>query len=123
MSLRFTAARSDFTIDGSRLVFSDVDVTGANSAIKAHGTYGLAKHQLDFNAKLFPFGKSRTLPQELIGGVLMPLSEVLEVRLTGDVENPSWVFENGPTNFIRNLAGAGEPKGAPPGPPAAPKTK
>jgi hypothetical protein len=98
-------------------------VTGANSAIKARGAYGLANHQLDFNAKFFPFGKSRTFPQELIGGVLMPLSEALEVKLTGDVESPSWVFENGPFNILRNLAGESRTGPAPAAPPAAPKTK
>jgi AsmA-like C-terminal region len=121
-SLRFTAAKGDFRIDSSRLVFSNVDITGANSAIEARGTYGLQNHQLDFNAKCYPFRKSRSLPQELIGGVLTPLSEFLEVKLTGDVENPSWVFEHGPTNFFRSLSAASHGDAVPP-PASPPKAK
>jgi hypothetical protein len=111
-SLRFTSARADFKIDGRHLDFSDVSVTGANSAIRADGSYELDTHALDFKARFFPFQKSKTLPQVLIGSVLAPLSEFLEVRLGGSVENPSWAFERGPTNFIRSLA-TPEPSGQP----------
>jgi hypothetical protein len=118
-SLRFTLARADFKIEGRGLDFSDVNVTGANSAIRAHGTYAMDTHQLDFKAKFYPFQKSKTLPQELMGGVLAPLSEFLEVKLTGSIENPVWEFEHGPTNFFHNLAAPGPPAAKPAASPAA----
>jgi len=134
-SLRFTAARADFKIDGANLVFPSVNVTGANSAIEAHGTYDLDRHRLDFNAKFFPFLKSKSLPQELMGKVLAPLSEFLQVKLSGSLDNPQWVFENGPSNFLHKLAPPAPsavaapsapvavPTSPPPPPPAAKSAK
>ncbi|MDB6167854.1 MAG: hypothetical protein JWM88_718 [Verrucomicrobia bacterium] len=113
-SLRFTAARANFKVDGPRLVFSDIAATGANSAIDAHGSYDLRERQLDFKARLKPFQESKFLPSLLIGAVLTPFTSVLEVKLTGTIDKPSWAFVNGPTNFFRNLAKPSE--AAPPKP-------
>jgi hypothetical protein len=89
-ALRFTSARGDFKIEGRRLEFPNIKVTGANSNIEAHGTYSLDRHELDVKAKIFPFGQSKLLPEMLVGAVLAPLSDVFEMRLTGSVEKPSW---------------------------------
>ncbi|MGH7995585.1 MAG: AsmA-like C-terminal region-containing protein [Opitutaceae bacterium] len=103
-ALRFTAAHADFRIDGPRLVFPDIAVTGANSAISAHGVYSLERGQLDFLARLDPFEESRALPQKFMDVLVTPLSGVLEVRLIGPIDKPEWVFANGPTNWLRNAA-------------------
>jgi hypothetical protein len=100
-SLRFTAGQANFHLAGPRLEFPSVTVTGANSAISAHGTYSLETHQLDFRARLNPFQESRALPQKFMDVFLTPLSGVLEVRLTGPIEKPSWVFANGPGNWLK----------------------
>ncbi|MBS0663197.1 MAG: hypothetical protein JSR48_08015 [Verrucomicrobia bacterium] len=118
-SLRFTAARANFTIDGGDLTFSEVTATGANSAIRAHGRYALRERQLDFKARVNPFQESTFLPTVLIGAVLMPFSNVLEVKLTGTLDKPAWDFVNGPTNFIRNLTRPATPAATTP---AAPET-
>ena len=111
-SLRFTTAHASFNLDGQQLVFSDVTVTGANSAIAAHGTYGLDQHQLDFRATVSPFKESKSLPQKFMDVMLTPLSDALAVRLVGTIDKPKWTFVNGPTNFLRNL----EPDSPPPSP-------
>jgi hypothetical protein len=103
-SLRFTTARASFKVDGPKLEFSQVNLTGANSAIDAHGSYQLEKHELDFTARVNPFQESTFLPMALVGAVLSPFTTVLEVKLTGQLEKPSWAFTNGPTNFLRNLS-------------------
>jgi hypothetical protein len=103
-SVRFTAARANFKVDGPKLIFDNITATGANSAIDAHGSYDLKDRQLDFKARLNPFQESKFLPSVLIGAVLTPFSSVLEVKLTGTIDKPSWAFVNGPTNFFRNLA-------------------
>ena len=103
-SLRFTAARATFKINGTKLDFSQINVTGANSAIEAHGNYALDLHTLDFTARVNPFQESTFLPTALLGAVLSPFSSVLEVKLTGQLDKPKWAFVNGPTNFLRNLA-------------------
>ncbi len=108
-TLRFTSLQTDFQINGPLLEMPDLKLTGANSAIAAHGHYDLEHQQLNFNAKLFPFGESKFIPQALIGALLSPLSQILEVKLTGTLDKPSWAFVRGPTNFFRNLAGAPQP--------------
>jgi hypothetical protein len=116
-SLRFNTARTNFKVDGPRLNFTDVAVTGANSAITGRGTYALDRRVLDFNAKIYPFQESSLFLKSLVGAVLTPFSNVFEVKLTGTLEHPDWSFVIGPTNFFRNLTA--EPAAAP----LAPATK
>ena len=37
--------------------------------------------------------------------MLTPLSNALEVKLTGTLVKPEWSFVIGPTNFLRSLSG------------------
>lgn len=108
-SLRFNTAHADFTVDGPRLIFPAVNITGANSAIRAHGTYAMDRRDLDFNAKVYPFRESTTLLQSLAGTVLMPLSSALEVKLTGPLDQPKWAFVIGPSNLFRTLTQPTQP--------------
>lgn len=103
-SLRFTAARANLKINGPALVFTELDVTGANSAIIGSGTYALDRRTLDFNAKIFPFQESSALLKSLVGAVLTPFSNVFEVKLSGSLEKPEWRFAMGPSSFLRSLA-------------------
>ena len=114
--LRFTAARASFRLDGPRLVFPDVRVTGANSALTGSGTYYLDRSVLDFKIRVNPFQESKSFPQQLMDTVVAPLSGALELRLTGKIDKPSLVFANGPTNFLRSLGQIGKPAPAPPAP-------
>ena len=116
-SLRFTTARASFNVNGTKLDFSKISVTGANSAIDAHGSYALDRHELDFTARVNPFQESSFIPSILLGAMLTPFASVLEVKLTGQLDKPAWAFVNGPTNFLRNLTKSGQPA-TPPTPPA-----
>ena len=102
-ALRFTTARAAFRLNGSRLDFPEINVTGANSAITAHGSYSIDSHDLDFKARINPFKESRTLPLQFMDAMLAPVAQAFEVRLTGKIEKPAWMFVNGPANFLRNL--------------------
>ncbi|MFZ9747170.1 MAG: AsmA-like C-terminal region-containing protein, partial [Opitutaceae bacterium] len=117
-SLRFTEARANLRLEGPRLIFPRVEFRGANSAIDAAGEFALDRRELRFNAKVFPFQESGNVLKSVVGAVLTPLSNALEVRLTGTLEKPRWEFVMGPRNFLRSLAG--ENGSAPPAPPAAP---
>lgn len=112
-SLRFTEARADFKINGARLDFPKVTITGANSAIEAHGNYALDRQDLDFHARVYPFQESKFILQSLLGTVLTPLSAALEVKLQGKIDKPSWSFVIGPTNFLRNLFQSSPPAPTP----------
>ncbi len=103
-ALRFTGARADFKLQGDRIVFPSVNVTGANSAIHAHGDYSLQRHALDFNARVYPFEESKSFFQSIMGAVLTPVSAVLEVKLTGALDQPKWAFVIGPTNLLNSLS-------------------
>lgn len=116
-SLRFTGARADFKIQGRKLVFPTVSITGANSAIEAHGDYALDRHDLNFNARVYPFQESKSL-LSVVGFVLTPFSAVLEVKLTGPLDQPQWAFVIGPTNLFRSLSTPAEAAPAPANPPA-----
>jgi len=102
-ALRFTAAQATFQLNGAQLIFPEVVISGANSAITAHGSYSLALHQLDFRARLDPFKQSQGATRKFMDLVLTPLSNALEVRLTGSVDKPKWAFVNGPTNLLWNM--------------------
>ncbi|MFM7749789.1 MAG: hypothetical protein ACKPB0_05165, partial [Opitutaceae bacterium] len=127
-SLRFTEARGNFRIDRDRLLFPKVELRGANSAIDAHGDFTLGRNELSFNAKVFPFQESGNVLKSVVGAVLTPLSSVLEVKLVGTLEKPSWSLVMGPTNLLRSLtespadrkAPAPEPPSPPPPPTPAP---
>ncbi len=110
-SLRFTKAQGDFNIEQARLRFSNVQVTGANSAIEGKGDYLLDRKTLDFNAKIYPFQESKFPLTSIVGLVLTPVSAALEVKLTGTLDKPAWAFVFGPTNFFRKLT---QPKSSAP---------
>jgi hypothetical protein len=103
-ALRFTEARGNFKLEGPKVLFPKVELRGSNSTIDAHGEYALDRRELDFNAKIFPFQESDSLIKSVVGVVLSPLSNVFEVKLSGTVDKPQWVFVRGPTNFLRTLA-------------------
>jgi hypothetical protein len=112
-SLRFNAARANFKINGPILQFSDVGLTGSNSAIVGSGSYALDSRSLDFKAKIYPFQESSLFLKSIVGAVLTPFSNVFEVKLNGSLEHPAWSFVMGPTNFLRNLAAPSSPSTAP----------
>lgn len=103
-ALRFTTAQTDFKVDGARLDFPDLTITGANSAIRAHGTYQFERRQLDFSAKVYPFQESKSILQ-VFNVLSTPLSAVLQVRLSGSIDRPAWAFTYGPLNLLRGAGG------------------
>lgn len=121
-ALKFTSARSTFRIEGPRLVFPEVEIRGSGSAIDAHGVYALDRRLLDFKAKVFPFQDSSNVLKTVVGAVLSPFANALEVKLTGNLQKPQWSFVLGPTNFLRSLAvdPEREPTPKPPAPNATP---
>ena len=114
-SLRLDAAQAAFKIEGRKLAFSQVKLTGPTATIDAKGDYWLDAKTLDFSAIVFPLHKSSFVPAETLGVLLTPLSSLLELKLTGSLEKPSWSFLFGPVNILRTIV---RPPGAPP--PASP---
>lgn len=115
-TLQLDTARANFVVDGRKLAFSEFKLTGPRAAIEARGDYYLDSKTMAFNAKVFPFEESSGLLGSAVGVVLTPLSNALEVKLSGQLESPSWTFAYGPTNFLRTLIGPGAKKDAAPTP-------
>jgi hypothetical protein len=98
--LRFTQAMAAFKIENAALSFPDVSVIGANSAIKAKGSYQIDGRLLDFTATVYPFQESRSFLQ-IFNAISAPLSAVFRVRLTGSLDKPSWNLAYSPLNLLR----------------------
>ncbi len=111
--LRFTQARASFKIGDSDLSFSDLSVIGANSAIRAKGTYSIDRRLLDFSATIYPFMESKSLLQ-VFNALSAPLSAMLRVRLTGSIDKPTWRLAYSPLSLLRvDDVKAGAPTPAP----------
>ena len=123
-TLQLDNAQASFALAGSSLVFPLVRISGPRAAIEASGTYHMEDKQLEFVTKVYPFEESRSLLGTALGTVLAPLSSVLEVNLTGRIDNPSWAFVYGPTSFFRALTGSDATSATPtaPAPTPAPST-
>jgi hypothetical protein len=113
--LRFTQAKAQFKIQNASLDFPDLSVVGANSMIRAKGTYAIDRRLLDFSANIYPFMESKSLLQ-LFNALSAPISAVLRVRLTGSIDKPAWRLAYSPLNLLRE----GEPKPESPPREAAP---
>jgi hypothetical protein len=125
-SLRIGTAQANFKLDGSKVHFPQVKLVGASASIEAKGDYLLDAKTLDFNARVYPLQESKLALPYGLGLLLSPLSNFFELKLTGPLEKPSWVFVYGPTNILRLLTQprtGGAPyapaNGAPPEKPAA----
>lgn len=104
-TLQLDAARANFTLEGRKLAFSEVKLTGPQAALDAQGDYFLDTKAVAFTSKIYPFQESRGLIGTAVGAVLAPFSQVLEVKLTGQLANPDWAFVLGPTNLLRSILG------------------
>ena len=113
-TLQLDTALANFDLVGNTLEFHELRLSGARAAIEAQGGYRLDNKSLSFAAKIHPFDLSESFLGATFGLVLAPLSTVLEVKLTGVLDQPSWAFVYGPTNFFRVLSGESTPADAPP---------
>jgi hypothetical protein len=119
-SLKLDAATTSFRLEGGRLNFPDLKITGPSAVIDARGNFTFATKQLDFTAKLKPFEKRHTLLQDALSVVVSPITSILELKLTGPVSNPDWSIVVG-QSAPRPEAAPADPNAATarPGAPAA----
>ncbi len=121
-SFSLNRVEAPFALQGERLRFDELRITGPSALIQAKGFYRLRDGTLDFATKVFPFDENSSVVGNAVGFVLTPFSRALEVKLTGTLNSPSWIFAYGPSRLLNTLIG-GEKKDAPPSvPPAPPST-
>ena len=112
LSQRLDTAQSNFNVEGRRLVFPKLEITGPNAAIEVGGEYLLDAKTLDFTVQFTPFRKRHFYLTTVLGMALSPLLSTLEMRLTGPLANPSWNL-----TFLRSLKPERSP--SPPAPAGA----
>lgn len=97
-SQRLDNVQANFTVEGRKLVFPELKISGPSAAIEAGGEYLLDAQTLDFTARISPFKEHRFVLTDVLGAALSPLLSTLEVRLTGQLADPSWSL-----TFLRSL--------------------
>ena len=107
-SFSLNTLNAQFDVAGPLLKFGTVKITGPSAALEAKGDYDLRNHRLDFKAKVYPFDEYKSLVGSTVSLVLSPFSSVLEVKLQGTLEKPSWIFAYGPTRMLRTLTGGND---------------
>ncbi len=112
-TVRLTDARAGFDLDRNRLAFGSLRLTGPSALVEAKGDYLLDAGTLAFNARVHPFEQRSGLLSSTAGFVLSPLTNVLEVELTGTLEEPGWTFTYGPTRLFRRMIGGDRARSAP----------
>jgi hypothetical protein len=122
-SFSLTSVDAPFALQGEQVRFEELRVSGPSALIQAKGYYRLRDGSLNFTTKVFPFDESSTVLGSAVGFVLKPLSQVLEVKLSGTLNHPNWVFAYGPSRLLNSLIGGGKsalPDGLPVNSPKAP---
>jgi hypothetical protein len=94
-SLKLDAAHTSFHLQNGRLHFPDLKITGSSAVIDARGDFIFANNGLDFTAKFKPFEENRNLFTAAIGIVINPITSILELKLTGPINNPHWSLDLG----------------------------
>ena len=89
-SLKLDEARTSFRLDGGRLYFPDLRISGRSAVIDARGNFSLSTKALDFTAKFKPYEENRNLLTGVIGMVINPITSILELQLTGPISKPNW---------------------------------
>ena len=94
-SLKLDSAHTSFHLQNGRLHFPDLKITGSSAVIDARGDFVFANTRLDFTAKFKPFEENRNLFTAAIGMVINPITSILELKLTGPLNNPHWSLDLG----------------------------
>lgn len=104
-SLRLTDAQANFKLLRNQLDFPEFKISGPTAVLDLTGRYRLDLHMMDFNAKLSPYELSRNPLANAVDFVLTPFSNILELKLTGSLDQPQWRFTYGLSSFFRSLSG------------------
>jgi hypothetical protein len=102
-TLKLTEADIHLGLDRNRLVFDKLRLTGPSALVEAKGVYAIPGGDLNFTAKVRPFDQREGVFSNTANLVTSPLSNALEVKLTGTLDTPAWSFTYGPTRLIRRL--------------------
>lgn len=95
-----TATAGFQLLPGQLVQVPDLRIEGPSANIQAQGEVFLATKNLDFDVRVFLLDTPGFTLRSIVGLVLRPLSHVLELRVSGAVDEPNWRFRNNPFNFL-----------------------
>ncbi|AWI08705.1 AsmA-like C-terminal region-containing protein [Ereboglobus luteus] len=104
-SLNLTDGQFNFTLDGRRVFIPEAVLTGQKAHVKLSGEYTLDTRFANLTAKVYPLSESRGIIGKGLGFLLVPVTHLTELRLTGSLDAPKWRFSYGPTSLLRTLIG------------------
>jgi hypothetical protein len=107
-SFSLNTVDAPFELNGNRLHFDNLRVSGPSASIQAKGDYLLKEGRLDFTAKVRPFEANDSMVGNAVSFMLSPLSAVFEVKLKGTWEEPTWIFNYGPSRLFNSIIGDGK---------------
>ncbi len=105
-----------FEIRRERLVFTKARLTGRTGALEGDGSYALRDGSLNFRSRLYPLRESGGALTQFFGALLTPLSNLLELRLTGTLAEPNWSLTRDPLAILREINAQREAEAPAPGP-------
>lgn len=91
---------ADFSIGAGIVNFSRAEVGGPAVRVETKGKMDLIGGGLDFDAKVFMLQTTKPSLINLLGAILSPVGYILELRLGGTLEEPSWRFKIDPRNLF-----------------------
>lgn len=122
-SLQLKEAHCSFVLEKNKITLPDLKITGTNAIIETAGAFQLDSKLMDFTARLYPFGQGRNPLASAAGFLLVPITNALELKLSGSIDQPDWFFKYGPTNFLYNITGAKPNENLPDDPTTTDKTR
>ena len=103
--MRQTDARTDFTIADGKAHAGKVLIEGDVFSVRGEGDYHFDRG-LDFTVQL-SFLKEKTLGGKIVRIPTFLFSRLLEMRLTGTLDDPKWSMFESPRSLLRKLGSSG----------------
>lgn len=96
----FDQLSSVVRIDNGLAILEDLEVYGPSANIDARGVVSLADERLEFEARVFLMRGDEASLLDVMGLILSPFGYVLELRLRGTLDEPTWRFKLDPRNLF-----------------------
>lgn len=104
-SLNLTGGQVNFVIDRRKILFPEAIMTGQRALVKLNGEYALDTDFANLTAKMYPLSGSKGLLGKGLGFLLVPVTHLAEMKLTGSLSAPKWRFSYGPTSLFQAIIG------------------
>ncbi len=99
-TLKLDSAEGQFFLNEDIIQFSEVSVSGPGSLIRANGEIIMPDRGLDFKVRVHFFEKGGASLLSILGPILKPFENALELRLRGTIDEPKWRFQIDPRNVF-----------------------